>query len=107
MNAMKPVSKSELEFILKGEWKSELEEMIYVFSDSPSVLKKDSLDLLVSNIKLNNYFLTMYCITAENESMFIEIGKGKLSIRYDVKYAANEEIHLRNRDDDLIVLKKL
>ncbi len=108
MNAMKSVSKSEIVQSILGEWKSELEEMIYVFSDNPSVLKKDSLDLLVSNIKLNNYFLTMYSIIAENENMFIEIGRGKSTVRYVVTCFINGQIHLQTTNGhDLIVLKKL
>jgi len=107
MNAIKSLSKSAIEQNILGEWKSELDEMIYVFSDTPSVLKKDSLDLLVSNIKLNNYFLTMYSIIAENENMFIEIGKRKSSIRYVVTWFANDEIHLESSDRELIFLKRL
>ena len=107
MNAIKSLSKSEIEQNILGEWKSELEEMIYVFSDTPSVLKKDSFDLLVSNIKLNNYFLTMYCIITENENMFIEMGKGKSSVRYVVTCFANDEIHLESHESGLVILNKL
>ncbi|HTS44972.1 MAG TPA: hypothetical protein VMH01_11290 [Puia sp.] len=104
---MRFLSKSEIEQNIIGAWKSELEEMIYVFSDTPSVLKKDSFDLLVSNIKLNNYFLTMYCIVAENENMFIEIGNNKSCVKYVVTDSANNEIHLENSDQGLLILKKL
>ena len=104
---MRFLSKSEIEQNIIGAWKSELEEMIYVFSDTPSVLKKDSFDLLVSNIKLNNYLLTMYCIVAENENMFIEIGNNKSCVKYVVTDSANNEIHLENSDQGLLILKKL
>ena len=104
---MRFLSKSEIEQNIIGAWKSELEEMIYVFSDTPSVLKKDSFDLLVSNIKLNNYFLTTYCIVAENENIFIEIGNNKSCVKYVVTDSANNEIHLENSDQGLLILKKL
>ena len=79
---MKSLSKSEIEQNILGEWKSELEEMIYVFSDTPSVLKKDSFDLLVSNIKLNNYFLTMYCIITENENIITNSPGGEIALDF-------------------------
>ena len=104
---MKSISKSEIAIIIIGEWKSEIEEMIYVFSDSPSFLKKDAFDLLVSNIKLNEYFLTMYCIISENENIFIEIGEEKFSLKYFANQSENGELHLEDRDHGIVVLKKL
>ena len=104
---MKSFSRSEIESIIKGEWKSELEEMIYVFSDSPSILKKESFDLLVSDIKLNNYFLMMYSIFDENRDIFIEMGDAKTSVRYKVTNSAKNEIHLENSNRDSLFLKKL
>lgn len=106
-NAMIPLNKSQLESAIIGEWKSELEEMIYVFSDSPSCLKNGSLDLLASNIKTGSYFLTTYDIKQENENVFIELGKDKSSVKYFVTNAADNEIHLENQDGDLLILKKL
>jgi hypothetical protein len=71
---MKSLNKSEIEQSIIGEWKSGLTEMIYVFSDAASFLKKDSLDLLVSNIKLNNYFLTMYIVIGKENKLKAGIG---------------------------------
>ena len=69
--------------------------------------RKDSLDLLVSNTKSGNYFLTTYSILSENKDTLIEMGKEKLLIKYFVNDSANKEIHLENSNRDLLILKKL
>ena len=104
---MKPFTRYETGLNIKGEWKSEFEEVIYVFSDSPSILKKDWLDLLVSDIKSNNYFLMMYSIFDEHKDIFIEMGNAKSSVRYKVTYSVKHEIHLEDCNKGLLILKKL
>jgi hypothetical protein len=107
MNDNKMFNKSEIESMLIGEWKSEFEEIIYVFSNSPSCLKKGSLDLLVSNTKLGNYFLTNYSILSENEDTLIEMDKERLFVKYFLNDSGNKEIHLENSNRDLLIWKKL
>ncbi|HXB44532.1 MAG TPA: hypothetical protein VNV85_10765 [Puia sp.] len=107
MNNREIYGKLEIGSLLIGEWQSGLEEIIYVFSDSPSCLKNGSLDLLVSNAKSAIYFLTTYSIIGENENTFIEIGRDKLFVKYFVNGFANTEIHLENSNHELLILKKL
>ncbi|HTQ63820.1 MAG TPA: hypothetical protein VMI12_03435 [Puia sp.] len=104
---MRSFCKSEMQSIVKGEWKSALEETIYVFSDSASCLKNGSFDLLISNTQSGNYFLTTYNIIEENENMFIEIGNNKSCVKYIVMDSGNNEIHIENSDQGVLILKKL
>jgi hypothetical protein len=107
MNDHEIFSKSEIESIMMGEWKSEFEEIIYVFSNSPSFLKKGSFDLLISNTKSGNYFLTTYSILTENENTLIEMGKEKLFVKYFLNDIVDKIIHLEKSNHNLLILKKL
>ncbi|HMH31962.1 MAG TPA: hypothetical protein VK543_02975 [Puia sp.] len=107
MNDHEIFSKSEIESILVGEWKSPFEDIMYVFSNSPSGPKKDSLNLLVTNAKSGNYFLTTYNLVVENENILIEIGKEKLLVKYLINNAEGKIIHLKNAGENLLVLMKL